>query len=540
MFEHLDRNAQDVLAAAQKFARTYKQSAVDVDHLLLALLETAPVNQLLTGLQLSLVDLTPLLIGALHQDHRRSPSESSLRITFSPRMRRVMELAWLEADSLNEKTIAEIHLLFGIVREGKSRALNILLEGRSSSDPLEFLKDLYAALGGFADEKGDTDHALAYYRRIYQLDATDARIPVAYQHLLKDAGKTEKEKAALSRFDQYNIIDESEVIDEPTIAFDAVAGIDDPGSEYFRIRRIFELVFLYPEQYRELASEFGIANTGTLLLFGPTGVGKTYICKAMAGEFSRRTGKKLTFINARLSSVMDKWVGNTEKNITKLIEIALERSPSLLVLDEIDSLGGERAAPGTRDYRIDWVNHLLIELDRLKNSRKASLVVACTNAIDRVDIALRRRLGVPIIIPLPDAATRAQVFRLYVEKIAPTVRGNIDYDSLAKATVGFTPSDIEEVVQETINRVWLEIVDTLAKNSSMPSQKRQLRTDDFFVILNSKTPSVSISKWVKDSVAHLRANGDEAQAQRLSQIFKGYTTTDDFFRRGQKWFAQKM
>ena len=141
----------------------------------------------------------------------------------------------------------------------------------------------------------------------------------------------------------------------------------------------------------------------------------------------------------------------TEKNITKLVEVAIERSPSLLLLDEIESLGMERASPGTRDYRVDWVNHLLLELDRLRNSRKAALVVACTNSIARVDLALRRRLGTPIIIPMPDQAVRAQTFRLYIEKVSSVVRAVIDYDTLAEATVGFTPSDIEEIVQETLS-----------------------------------------------------------------------------------------
>lgn len=180
----------------------------------------------------------------------------------------------------------------------------------------------------------------------------------------------------------------------------------------------------------------------------------------------------------------------------------------------------------------------------MKNSRKASLVVACTNAIDRVDIALRRRLGMPIIIPLPDQTTRAQVFRLYIEKIAPAVRTSIDYNVLAEATVGFTPSDIEEVVQETINRVWLEIIDSLTKNSSQQSDKRMLRTDDFFVTMKNKTPSVSVSRWVRDSIVQLRINGDETLVQRLTQAFKGYSASDDLFSQSRsgsaKWFAQKM
>jgi len=543
MFERLDNNSKAVFNTAQSIARTYMQTSVDVEHLCLALLDVEFIRQLLQDLQITPENLSTQLRETLQHGDRRLPNLNSSLLTYSPRLRRVIELAWSEASSLNQKTISEVHLLLGMIKEGKSSAVSFLIGAAANIDAENLLKELYAQLGNLADQGVDTELARFYYRRLYVIDETDARIPKTYLHLLKEVGKGEK--AALSRFDQYSIIDESEVIDESTVTFDAVAGIDNPNSEYYRVMRIFELVFLYPEQYRELAGDFGIANTGTILLFGPTGVGKTFICKAMAGEFSRRTSKKLTFINARLSSVMDKWVGNTEKNITKLIEIALDKSPSLLVLDEIDSLGGERAAPGTRDYRVDWVNHLLVELDRLKNSRKASLVVACTNAIDRVDMALRRRLGTPIIIPLPDQVTRSQIFRLYTEKVSATMREKIDCNSLAEVTVGFTPSDIEEVVQETVNRVWLEIVDALTKESFQENQKRLLRTDDFFVTLRNKTPSISISKWVKDSIAHLKANGDEALMQRLMQAFKGYYTTDDFFSQThssstEKWFAQKI
>jgi len=543
MFERVDDNASRILQVAQHLAREYMQASVDTDHLCLALLGEDSIHQLLESLQIPPDQLSSQLRETVRHDDRRPPNAPTSLVSFTPRLRRILELSWLEASSLEQDMISEVHLLLGIVKEGKSRTVNLFTVGRTKSDPGDLLKELYAELGNLADQRGDTELARLYYRKLYLMDAVDTRIPKAYLHLLKETGKAEK--AALSRFDQYSIIDESEVLDDSTVTFDAVAGIDNANSEYYRVMRLFELVFLYPEQYRELAGDFGIANTGTILLFGPTGVGKTFICKAMAGEFSRRTGKKLAFINARLSSVMDKWVGNTEKNITKLIEIALEKSPSLLVLDEIDSLGGERTYFNIRDYKVDWVNHLLVELDRLKNSRKASLVVACTNAIDRVDIALRRRLGTPIIIPLPDQATRAQVFRLYIEKVAASVRGTIDYNTLAEVTVGFTPSDIEEVVQETINRVWLEIVDVLAKNSQQEAQKRLLNTDDFLITRRSKTPSVPISRWVKDSVDHLRVNGDESLAQRLIQAFKGYYALDDFFSQaralpGKKWFVQKI
>lgn len=541
MFERLDNQAQAAVRNARNMAAKLGQVSLDAEHLLLALLRIESICQLLQNLQLEPAEVSEKLREIIKRDDRRPQASNVLPISPSSRLCRVLELAWQEAASLNQKTISEIHLLLGIVREGKSGAVRVLMEAKKDTVPDGFLKELLASLGNASDQAGDSELAQAYYGRLYAADPADARIPRAYLDILK--GLRKEEKSAVSRFDQYSIIEESEVIEESTVTFNAVAGIDNPDSEYYRIRRIFELVFLYPEQYRELASEYGVATTGTLLLFGPTGVGKTFICRAMAGEFSRRTGKKLTFINARLSSVLDKWVGNTEKNITKLVEIAIERSPSLLLLDEIDSLGMERASVGARNYRVDWVNHLLLELDRLRNSRKAALVVACTNSIAHVDLALRRRLGTPIIIPMPDQAVRAQTLRLYVEKVSPAARDAIDYDALAEATIGFTPSDIEEIVQETINRVWLEIVDALTGTGT--TQKRQLCTEDFFATLKNKTPSVPISRWVRESIEHLRATGDENLAQRVIQAFKGYYTADEFYSlmrpaSPHKWFVQKM
>jgi len=540
MLERLDSEAQAVIRNAENMAVEVGQASVDAEHLLLALLKTGSVRHLLLNLQMEPDEISKKLLEIIKHDDRRPQTRGVLLPSPSPRLHRILELAWQEATLLKQETISETHLLLGMIIEGRSSAVRVLA-GTKDTATEDLLKGLYASLGDSSDKAGNSELAQAYYGRLYARDPADARIPRAYLDILK--GLRKEEKSAVSRFDQYSIIEESEVIEEPAVTFDAVAGIDNPDSEYYRIRRIFELVFLYPEQYRELASEYGVATTGTLLLFGPTGVGKTFISRAMAGEFSRRTGKKLTFINARLSSVLDKWVGNTEKNITRLVEIAIERSPSLLLLDEIDSLGMERASVGARDYRIDWVNHLLLELDRLKNSRKPALVVACTNSIAHVDLALRRRLGTPIIIPMPDQAVRAQVFRLYVEKVSPSVRDVIDYGALAEATVGFTPSDIEEIVQETINRVWLEIVDALT--STETARKRQLCTGDFFTTLKNKTPSVPISRWVRESIEHLRATGDENLAQRVMQAFKGYYTTDEFYSlmrpaSPQKWFVQKV
>jgi transitional endoplasmic reticulum ATPase len=188
------------------------------------------------------------------------------------------------------------------------------------------------------------------------------------------------------------------------------------------------------------AKRYGITVPKGILLNGPPGTGKTTIAKVIANQ------AQLSFFAFQADEVVSKWVGESEKNLTRLFKTAAREAPSVIFIDEVDSIAKNRSE-GNAQHADNLLNHLLQLIDGVVQ-REGVYVIAATNRADLVDPALKRggRLNKTIQVPLPNIAARAKLFELYLGKLP--IDGVINVDALARATEGRCAADIREICNQ--------------------------------------------------------------------------------------------
>jgi SpoVK/Ycf46/Vps4 family AAA+-type ATPase len=242
------------------------------------------------------------------------------------------------------------------------------------------------------------------------------------------------------------------LLTKPSMTFDDVAGMHKMKEE---IRE----AIVYPMINPELARKYGKLGGGGILMYGPPGCGKTFIVKAAAGEC------KAGFINAKLSDLLDMYVGNTEKNIHKVFELARKNTPCMLFFDEVDAIGGRRDQGEGAQYMKMAVNQMLYEMDGVEAHNDNVLVIAATNAPWDVDPALRRsgRFSKTIYIPEPDYSSRVAILKLHAKK--RPVAALIPFWLLGVTSMGFASSDLKTVVEEAATYPWKEAFFAIQKKT---------------------------------------------------------------------------
>jgi SpoVK/Ycf46/Vps4 family AAA+-type ATPase len=242
------------------------------------------------------------------------------------------------------------------------------------------------------------------------------------------------------------------MLQKPNMTFADVAGMEKMKEE---IRE----AIVYPMMNPDLARKYGKLGGGGILMYGPPGCGKTFIVKAAAGEC------KAGFINAKLSDLLDMYVGNTEKNIHKVFELARKNAPCMLFFDEVDAIGGRRDQQEGQQYMRMAVNQLLYEMDGIEANNENVLVIAATNAPWDVDPALRRsgRFSKTIYLPEPDLKSRMSILKLHAKK-RPLGPG-IPFFLLALATEGYASADLKQVVDEAATYPWKEAFFAIQKKT---------------------------------------------------------------------------
>jgi transitional endoplasmic reticulum ATPase len=213
---------------------------------------------------------------------------------------------------------------------------------------------------------------------------------------------------------------------------------DVSGMQEIKIQLHNDLIL--PLRHREKFKRFGVELPNGILFYGPPGCGKTYLARRLAEKIG------YGFHEVRLSSIAGPYVHQTAIGIGALFGVAAEKGPTLLFLDEVDSLATDRDSSLVSPHRLEIVNELLKQMDRCHE--RGILVIGACNALDRVDPALRRpgRFDRQIFIGPPDAAAREDLFRHFLKE--RPVAKNIDHEELVKRSEGYSNADIEAVVKE--------------------------------------------------------------------------------------------
>jgi SpoVK/Ycf46/Vps4 family AAA+-type ATPase len=216
------------------------------------------------------------------------------------------------------------------------------------------------------------------------------------------------------------------------------------------VKQRLEAAFLAPMRNPELRRLYGKSLRGGLLLYGPPGCGKTFIARAVAGELGAR------FITVSFADIIDMFVGQSERNIHELFEIARRNAPCVLFLDEVDAIGQKRSQLRHTPMR-SAVNQLLLELDDVSGHNEGVFLLAATNHPWDVDSALRRpgRFDRTLLVLPPDAAAREGVFRYHL-KDRPVA--GIDLARLAGLTDGYSGADIAHICETAAERALLDSV----------------------------------------------------------------------------------
>lgn len=233
----------------------------------------------------------------------------------------------------------------------------------------------------------------------------------------------------------------------PLVTFDDIGGL---SKQVQKLREIIELPLLRPEIFRT----FSIRPPKGILLYGPPGTGKTLIARAVANTV------RANFYLISGPEIGSKYYGESEKRLRDIFKEAEKTSPSVIFVDEIDSLAPSRDNTSTEvERRI--VSQLLTLMDGLSPSDKV-VVLAATNRPNAVDPALRRpgRFDREIEIPAPDAAARFEILRVHTRRVP--LAADVDLQEIAESTNGYVGADIAALVREaTINALRRKTSDLL-------------------------------------------------------------------------------
>ena len=220
-------------------------------------------------------------------------------------------------------------------------------------------------------------------------------------------------------------------LEKPNINFSDVGGMEHVKNE-------IALKIIKPLQHPELYKAYGKKIGGGILLYGPPGCGKTFIAKATAGEINAN------FINIGLHDILDMWIGNSEKNLHEVFELARSSAPCVLFIDEVDALGASRSDLKQSAMR-HTINQFLSEMDGIAADNEGVLILAATNAPWCVDSAFRRpgRFDRVLFVPPPDAEGRASILKALMKE---KLHADIDFEKIAISTPEFSGADLNALI----------------------------------------------------------------------------------------------
>ena len=317
----------------------------------------------------------------------------------------------------------------------------------------------------------------SYHNRITALQQAGGVEPAV------DPKASEKDqKASVQRQETENDFEELVMKEKPNVTWAQVVGLEDA-------KNALRESIIYPAKRPDL---FPLGWPKGMLLYGPPGTGKTMLAAATANEMDGY------FINVDASAMMSKWLGEAEKNVSKLFNMARhyaekEGKPVILFVDEVDSLLGSRNSEVGGEVRTK--NQFLTEMDGVNGKGKDLMlyVIGATNKPWSLDWPFLRRFQKRIYVSLPSQLAREYLFKDYTEPLRKSIR--VNPAELAKMFDGYSASDIKDICQAAQIKTVHEIFNSPDYHEPVegetPVQPRDLTTADFREIMTRRRPSVS-------------------------------------------------
>ena len=378
------------------------------------------------------------------------------------------EIAYLKEE--NEKTIDELMEKLRAI-EGEQLKTNISnhqLEGK--------IKELKGEIKSFKK----TPLILATITEVFDDKQVGIQGAVGHEFLVNYPGSIDKnllEPGARVALNQKNLgvvsvfpakkdknVAAMEIDEKPETTYSDIGGLDP---QIVEVKETVELPIKNPEIFEEI----GIDPPKGILLYGPPGTGKTLLAKAVANETNA------TFIKIVASEFVNKYLGEGSRIVRDVFELAKEKSPAIIFIDEIDAIGTKRVSSSEgADREVQrTLMQLLAELDGFE-SRGNVGIIGATNRPDILDEALLRpgRFDRAIEVPNPNKESRGKIFKIHTQRMK--LDENIDFDEISEITEGLSGADLKAVCTEAgmfairskrkkvISKDFLDAIDKIMKD----------------------------------------------------------------------------
>lgn len=225
------------------------------------------------------------------------------------------------------------------------------------------------------------------------------------------------------------------VVEKPQVKWSDVAGLD-------AAKEALKEAVILPIRFPHLFSGKRVPWKG-ILLFGPPGTGKSYLAKAVATEANNST-----FFSVSSSDLVSKWLGESEKLVRNLFELARTHKPSIIFIDEVDSLCSSRSDNESESAR-RIKTEFLVQMQGVGHDSEGILVLGATNIPWVLDAAIRRRFEKRIYIPLPEEHARSTMFKIHLGNTRTELTEE-DIKELGSRTEGYSGADISIVVRDAL------------------------------------------------------------------------------------------